>query len=60
LAISSVPAAAPPADDQQFRGLQQHANIAVLHQVAAHDGANYDNDADDHEHGKPNSLTSRA
>ena len=43
LAISSVPSAAP-ADNDQFGGLHQHEQLAVLHQIAAHHGADDDDE----------------
>ena len=39
------------ADDEEFRGLEQDGDVAVLHQVTAQHCAEDDDDADDHKHG---------
>jgi len=37
-------------DDDQLGGLNQHLQIAVLHQVAAQNGADHHDDSYNHEH----------
>jgi len=37
-------------DNQQFRRLQKHAYVAVLHQIATDDGPDNHDDSDNHEH----------
>ena len=49
LAISSVPDRRA-ADDDQFGRLHQHEQLAVLHQVAADDGTDDDNNSDNCKH----------
>ena len=49
MAISSVPMRRA-ADDEQLRRLNQHADLAVLHQVAADDRSHDDNHSNDCEH----------
>lgn len=38
-------------NDDEFGGLDEHFDIAVLHQVAAENGSDNDDDSDNHEHG---------
>ena len=38
------------ADDDQFRGLDKHPEVAVLHEVAGHDTTEDDDDADNRKH----------
>ncbi len=39
-----------PANDDEFRRLHQHLQIAVLHQVASSYGAEYDKNSNDRKH----------
>ena len=38
------------ADDDQFGGLDQHLQVAVLHQIAGDDATEYNDDADNRKH----------
>ena len=38
------------ADDDEFGGLNEHLEVAVLHQVAGDDRAEHHDDSDDHKH----------
>ena len=49
LAMSSVPNARS-ADNHQFGRLHQHRQMAMLHQVSANDGSDYDYNPNDCEH----------
>jgi len=44
-----------PADDDQLRRLEQHLDVAVLHQVARHDAAENYHDPNDRKHGTSSS-----
>jgi hypothetical protein len=46
-----------PGNDDQFRWLEQHADLAVLHQIAAGHGSQNDKDSNDCEHFKEGSLS---
>ena len=38
------------ADDEQLRGLQEHSQVAVLHEVAANDCGDHQYNSNDYEH----------